>query len=194
MDQFFIYFHSFLYDFQLNPEHTVPTLVDGDFAIWDSHAICAYLVDKYGKDDKLYPKDLQLRAKCNQRLFFDAASLFVRMREFSLHFILRGGTDIPASMVDPIYVAFEILERFLASDPFLVGNHLTIADISVATTVSALQIYAPLKPDDHPKILAWLKRVKREIPFFDEVNAEPIETVRLFMQRLMQKNKLRSKL
>lgn len=168
--------------------------MDGDFAIWDSHAINAYLVDKYGKDDKLYPKDLQLRAKCNQRLFFDAASLFVRMREFSLHYILRGGTDIPESLLEPVYVAFEILERFLAIDPFLVGNHLTIADISVATTVSALQIYAPLKSDEHPKILTWLARVKMEIPIFNEINAKPIEQLRGFMQKLMKRNQLKAKL
>lgn len=172
----------------------MPTLIDGDFSIWDSHTICAYLVDKYGKDDKLYPKDLKLRAKCNQRLFFDAASLFVRMREFSLHYILRGGTDIPEAMVEPIYVAFEILERFLATDPYLVGNHLTIADVSVATTVWALQIYAPLKPDEHPKIAAWLERIKTEIPIFAEINADPVEKLRRFMHNLMKRNKLRSKL
>lgn len=97
-------------------------------------------------------------------------------------------------MVEPIYLAFEILERFLATDPYLVGNHLTIADISVATTVWALQIYAPLKPDEHPKIVAWLERIKKEIPIFVEINAEPVEKLRGFMQNLMKRNKLRSKL
>lgn len=172
----------------------MPTLVDGDFSIWDSHAICAYLVDKYGKDDRLYPKDLELRARCNQRLFFDAASLFVRVREFGLHFMLNGGTDTPQSMIDPIYVAYEILERFLANDPFLVGTHLTIADISVATTVWALQMYAPLKADEHPQILAWFARVKQEIPIFVEINTKPIEQMRKFIDKMIEQNKLRSKL
>jgi len=30
-----------------------------------------YLVDKYAKDDSLYPKDLKRRALVNERLFFD---------------------------------------------------------------------------------------------------------------------------
>lgn len=64
---------------QLNPQHTVPTLKDGDFAIWDSHAISAYLVDKYGKDDSLYPKDLQKRAVVDQRLHFDSGVVFPRL-------------------------------------------------------------------------------------------------------------------
>lgn len=31
---------------KLNPFHTVPTLVDGDFCIWDSHVINCYLVSR----------------------------------------------------------------------------------------------------------------------------------------------------
>lgn len=33
-----------------------------------------YLVDKYAKDDSLYPKDLTVRARINQRLFFGAGT------------------------------------------------------------------------------------------------------------------------
>lgn len=61
---------------KLNPQHTVPTLVDGDFVLWDSHAIAIYLVEKSGKDDSLYPKNLETRSKINQRLFFDASVIF----------------------------------------------------------------------------------------------------------------------
>lgn len=56
----------------------MPTLQDGDFVVWDSHAINAYLVGKYGKDDALYPKDLQKRAIIDQRLHFDSGILFPR--------------------------------------------------------------------------------------------------------------------
>jgi glutathione S-transferase len=42
------------------PKHTVPTLVEDDgFTLWDSHAINAYLVSKYAKNDNLYPKDFE---------------------------------------------------------------------------------------------------------------------------------------
>nr|CAH7719723.1 unnamed protein product [Callosobruchus chinensis] len=61
---------------KINPLHTVPTLADGDFIVWDSHAINCYLVDKYAKDDSLYPKDLQKRATVNQRLYFDCGVLW----------------------------------------------------------------------------------------------------------------------
>lgn len=63
----------------MNPQHTVPTLDDDGFYIWDSHAISAYLIGKYAKDDSLYPKDLQKRAVIDQRLHFDSGILFPRL-------------------------------------------------------------------------------------------------------------------
>lgn len=58
----------------------MPTLEDGPDSIWDSHAINAYLVDKYGNNDSLYPKNLVKRAIVNQRLHFDSGVLEARLR------------------------------------------------------------------------------------------------------------------
>lgn len=63
----------------MNPQHTVPTMDDDGFIIWDSHAIGAYLVEKYGNDESLYPKDLQKRAVVDQRMHFDSGVLFPRL-------------------------------------------------------------------------------------------------------------------
>ena len=55
----------------MNPQHNIPTMKDGDFVMNESRAIAAYLVNKYGADDKLYPKDAEIRARVDQRLYFD---------------------------------------------------------------------------------------------------------------------------
>lgn len=148
-------------------------------------------MDKYGKDDQLYPKDLQLRAKCNQRLFFDASSLFVRLRDISRKIFFEGGSEISQEKVDLIYDAYDILEAFLATDRFLVHNTLTIADVSVSVSVLPLGVYAPLKADKHSKIIAWLKRIQETIPFFDEINTKPINDFRQMMLTTLAANKLK---
>ena len=49
----------------LNPNGLVPTLVDNDFILWESHAVMAYLADRFGAEG-LYPKDLRLRAEVDR--------------------------------------------------------------------------------------------------------------------------------
>ena len=55
----------------MNPMHNIPTIKDGDFVMNESRAAAAYLVNKYAKDDNLYPKDAEVRARVDQRLYFD---------------------------------------------------------------------------------------------------------------------------
>lgn len=85
---------------KLNPLHTIPTIQDGDFVLWDSHAINCYLVDKYGKDDSFYPKDLQKRAVVDQRLYFDCV-LFPKLLAIFVS-IKQGATSVSKDLADPL--------------------------------------------------------------------------------------------
>lgn len=68
--------YKFYRHLQLNPQHTIPTLTDGDYVVWDSHAIIAYLVNKYAKDDSFYPKDPQKRGTVDNRLHYNNSVFF----------------------------------------------------------------------------------------------------------------------
>jgi len=50
----------------------------------------AYLVDQYGQDDTLYPRNIEARALVNQRLYFDLGNLFANIFEcyVRIHFII----------------------------------------------------------------------------------------------------------
>lgn len=66
---------------KINPIQTTPVLEDNGTYITDSHAICTYLVQKYGsaKHQELYPADLVERTMVDQKMFFDTGVLFVRL-------------------------------------------------------------------------------------------------------------------
>ena len=60
----------------MNPQHTVPTMKDGDLILTESRSMAVYLVEKYGRkgQDSLYPEDVKIRARINQRIAFDATT------------------------------------------------------------------------------------------------------------------------
>ena len=79
---------------KMNPQHKVPLLCDQGFYLTESRAICIYLVQKYARNDSLYPNDVQQRATVDQRLHFDAdiffrrfAKLYVGRIQRSYHFL-----------------------------------------------------------------------------------------------------------
>lgn len=82
-----MWFLLFIY-FQMNPQHTIPTMDDDGFIIWDSHAIMGYLVGKYGKSNSLYPENPKKRAVIDQRLHFDSNYLFPRGAAIGVSFYI----------------------------------------------------------------------------------------------------------
>lgn len=155
--------------------------------IWDSHAISIYLIDKYASDDLLYPKDLVLRARCNQRLFFNNGNLFQRFRN-STRCIFGGASELEQNTIDQTNESYDILEKLLATDPFLVGEQLTVADICASTTLECLNRLVPINEEARPNTIAWLNRIKETVPFYDEMNAEFVDQYDRIIKATMEKN------
>lgn len=151
---------------QLNPQHTVPTLVDDGESIWDSHAISTYLVTKYGEDDLLYPQDVLARARVDQRLHFDS-NLFAKLQS-ALHPVLLRGERSPPGTLDALSSSLNMLETFLGDQSYVCGDTLTVADIILLTTVATAQVLVPLDPELHEKILAWMDLLSSQLPTYDE--------------------------
>lgn len=177
----------------MNPQHTLPTLDDGPgLIIWDSHAICTYLIDKYGRNDHLYPKDLYVRARINQRLYFDVGVAFAALRPI-IGAVFSGASKYPDEGIKGIYAAYDFLETFLKDDLFMVGNKITVADYCLVATISTLQIIVPISEDKYPKLADWFARIK-SVPFYHEVNGQFIEKFRQFIDSKLESNKAAAEL
>lgn len=165
----------------------MPTLDDNGDVIWESHAIITYIVDKYASDDSLYPKDLYQRARVNQRLFFNSGTLAQRIFMIFRH-AFGGGTELSQEIIDKINDAYKLLEAFL-TDPYLVGDQLTVCDISVATTVSLLKTFVPPDDEQYPNTVAWLDRIYETVPSFGEINDERNQEIHGLLTARMDNNK-----
>uniref|UniRef100_A0A1I8P4U1 Glutathione S-transferase 1-like n=1 Tax=Stomoxys calcitrans TaxID=35570 RepID=A0A1I8P4U1_STOCA len=153
-----------------NPQHTVPTLEEDGHFIWESHAIMAYLVSKYGKDDTLYPKDLLKRAVVDQRLHFETGVMFERgLRSITGPLFFRNQTEVPQQRIDVIVDIYNFLETFLMDTTYMAGNHLTIADFSIISNVTSLVAFKDIDGTQFPKLTSWIKRME-SIPYYQETN------------------------
>ncbi|RXG56445.1 Glutathione S-transferase theta-1 [Armadillidium vulgare] len=76
----------------INPQHCIPTLVDGDLSLWESRVICTYLVSKYGKDDSLYPSHPDKRVLVDRLLQFDLGVLTKRISDYYVNILHKTST------------------------------------------------------------------------------------------------------
>ncbi|ENN79727.1 hypothetical protein YQE_03783, partial [Dendroctonus ponderosae] len=162
----------------INPLQKVPTIQDGDLILWDSHAINAYIVSKYGKTDSLYPKDPKKRALVDAMNFFDTGFLFAG-HDVAIKSIVTSPTptSVDSQIAKPLEEAYAYLNTILEKRAYVAGSQLTIADFSIATTLSSSTSYLPLTPGKHDKVLAWYQTIK-SLPYFAKVNAAGLKQVK----------------
>ncbi|XP_069700622.1 glutathione S-transferase 1-1-like [Periplaneta americana] len=154
---------------EMNPQHCIPTLNDEGFIIWESRAIMGYLVEQYGPDDSLYPRDPKRRAIVNQRLFFDAGILYPRLAAF-YYPMMFCDASVDAARLARLEEAFQFLDIFLGGgDDWVAGRCLTIADIALVVSVSTVDALG-FDVNKYSKVAKWYNRCKATIKGYYELN------------------------
>ncbi|MEI8266609.1 MAG: glutathione S-transferase family protein [Betaproteobacteria bacterium] len=152
----------------LNPNASVPAMVDGDFVLWESNAILQYAADKRG-NDAAYPQDLRTRADINRWLLWESSSWFpscyVFLVENCVKPLLGGSAD--AAVLEAQQAQFHklagILDARLAGSDWVAGSGPTIADIALAAPMH-LHGWQQLPLAQHQNIVRWMTRNVEQLP------------------------------
>ena len=149
----------------LNPNARVPTLVDGDFVLWESHAIQQYLAENTPGQD-LYPADVRGRADVNRWLFWSAnhfgPAIGVLNRENMIKRMMGLGAGDPAEIQRGEQLVTDCartLDTHLANREWLALGHLTLADFAVAAPLMSTEP-AKLPVKDFAHLQRWFARVR----------------------------------
>jgi glutathione S-transferase len=148
----------------INPNGKVPVLVDGDFVLWESRAINAYLAG-LRPERGLYPADPKQRATVDQWSYWQAVHLGPAMQRVVFERYLKpkfgmGETDETAveSQLKELAQFLPVLEANLAGKEWVAGD-LSLADFAMGSTF----IYrkpAGIPLDEVPNIAAWMTRIE----------------------------------
>ncbi|ETN67389.1 glutathione transferase [Anopheles darlingi] len=153
---------------KLNPQHTIPTLVDNDVVLWESRAIITYLCEKYGKNDGLYPRDPKKRAMVNQRLYFDMGTLYQRFSQ-AFYPVMMQGQQLNPELVVKLDEALEFLEVFLEKTSFVAGDKLTVADLCVLASITTIDISVGHDISKYQQIQRWYAQLKESVGGYQEI-------------------------
>nr|QLI62205.1 glutathione S-transferase 9 [Streltzoviella insularis] len=173
---------------KLNPQHTVPTIVDDGFSLWESRAISRYLVTKYGAKTNLYPEDPQARAVIDQRLDFDLGTLYPRFAQYFYPQIF-GGSPADEAQLKKLEEALVFLNTFLEGHKYAVGADLTLADLALVATVSTIEA-AGINLHPYPNVEKWFELVKSTAPGYEDANQKGIKQMQEMIAKLKAKTEL----
>ena len=143
---------------KLNPRGQIPTLLDGDHALWSSTAILVYLAARHDPARTWLPQAPLRLGEVMQWLELaqnEIANGLFRARMIA-HMGLPG--DLDAAHVQAA-MALNVLEGRLSQAEWLAGEGPTIADVACFPYVAlAHQGRVDLAP--YPGVLDWVKRLK----------------------------------
>jgi glutathione S-transferase len=156
----------------MNPHGRVPVIRDGDAIVWESHAILRYLAARYGQG-RFWSDDAAARARVEGWMDWSQTSLqpaflvgvfwgFYRTPEDR-----RNWPAINAALARSA-AEFRKLDRLLEGRPFLLGETLSLADITAGTS---LYRYFELEIDrpSLPQVGRWYRTLQQRTPFREHV-------------------------
>jgi glutathione S-transferase len=147
---------------KVNPAGKIPVLIDGVNTLTESNAILHYLANKH--ESTLWPSDNQQQSQVLAWLFWQssvwtsAVSSFAHQRLVLPYWGFKGRDKMDSESIENFHRAAKHLDDSLRLKSALVGDQLSIADISLASyLIFSEQARIPLTPYVH--LNHWLSHL-----------------------------------
>lgn len=145
------------------PFGQVPSLEDGELALYESRAMCRYINDK--ANGSLVPRDLADRARMEQWISIETSNFTGPVMKFVLHHVFKF-EQTPATIEasgKQLDATLAIMDKQLASHPFIAGNNFTLADVCFMPYIE-YGMKTPAKEifGKHPHVMAWWNKISEK--------------------------------
>lgn len=121
---------------KLNPNGRIPTLVDGDFVIFETAAICQYLCDKHPEANLAPPAGSHARGRFYQWLTYMTNTIQVGFIDWFhpdwTFSDLDSQAALKAQAEEKLGRAFQVLDDGIGSNAYVAGAQYTVCDIYLA--------------------------------------------------------------
>ncbi|KAH6680616.1 glutathione S-transferase [Halenospora varia] len=156
---------------KLHPFGKVPLLEDDGFYVYESRAICKYIVKKYGSGTNLMPADgdfkgyalFEQACSVEQSYYIPHTSAIAFQKVYRLFDPELGPTDEAAvtKSVASLEVALAVYEVTLSKQAYLAGDQLTLVDLfHLPSGVFTKGLGLSSSFDKFPHVAKWFARLE----------------------------------
>jgi glutathione S-transferase len=143
----------------MNPNGRVPTLVDGDYVLWESNSVMRYLCMAYGKGTPIYPQDPKQRAAVDRWLDWTLSTVQPVDRPvfWALVRTAKEKQDMAQIQkdVDAEAPVWAIADHQLSTRRYFEGDQFTIADIAVGAFARRWLGFTGIKKPSFAHVERW---------------------------------------
>ncbi|RFU44116.1 glutathione S-transferase family protein [Paraburkholderia sp. DHOC27] len=153
----------------MNPNARIPTLVDGDFVLWESNSILRYLVMEYGAASPLYPSEPKQRASIDRWLDWSLSTLQPAERPVFWAVVrtpeAERDTAKLASDLAAVTLLWKLVDNHLQARFFLEGEQCTLADIVIGAYAKRWFGLDGVERPPLPNLERWYTRLSTRTGF-----------------------------
>lgn len=146
---------------RINPNGTVPTLIDDGVPIWESGAIVTHLADRFPDRHLAPPPGTTARGLCHQWSYFAMCTLEPPIYVVFLQTALLPEAERMPQLLPParekLDAAVAVVDAALAGRPWLLGDAFSAADVMVASTLWWCRMLGALPPT-HARAADYVER------------------------------------